>query len=349
MCLNLTRMPSGARVKCGQCRICIANRIKDLVGRCLAEQAHATNCFAVTLTYADNPIGSVVLQYRDVQLMLKRLRADGYSVRYLCAGEYGERKGRAHWHCALFFRGAIPLVEQDRRVNWKYWPQGYSFFQTADARGFSYICKYVLKDARQRVHVKQLRLSKYPPLGASYFQELADRMVAGGFALHEPTYSFAAVTTRDPKTGRSAPRKFWLADRSLELFLERYVSQWEATYGREPPGTPFLWEKYYDPIARKERLLDEASFEAELAGRPVKSRPPAVSEHVTPSRYLLLEGGGLCVRYSDNRACILEKDGTRWLLDIGKEPSNVDEQMRSVRIESRLKSVVKEWFYRNPR
>lgn len=79
------------------------------------EAAHVgyESCAWVNLTYADEhlPEGGN-LSKTDVQLWMKRLRktlaelsggqGDPVRVRYFLVGEYGEEKGRPHYHCSLF-------------------------------------------------------------------------------------------------------------------------------------------------------------------------------------------------------------------------------------------------------
>ena len=36
----------------------------------------------------------------------------------MIAGEYGERKGRAHWHAVLFFKGKVPSLPIGRSTSW---------------------------------------------------------------------------------------------------------------------------------------------------------------------------------------------------------------------------------------
>lgn len=49
------------------------------------------------------PAGAVRLDYRHIELMLKRLRKAGYQFSKVSAGEYGGELGRAHWHVVLMF------------------------------------------------------------------------------------------------------------------------------------------------------------------------------------------------------------------------------------------------------
>lgn len=318
MCISPIRLPTGVVVACNTCRLCRSNRVKDFVGRCIAEQHTSKASYAVTLTYAGDVVHATSLYYLDVRRMLQRLRNDGFDVRYICAGEHGEQKGRAHWHCCLFFPGAHPELPIDRRFEWgKYWPHGFAYAQHSGYEGFSYLLKYTLKEDenRNRAHRKAVRLSKYPPLGYAFFRELAGRMVAARVALHSPEYSFASVLGRGPD-GRYRPRKFWLTGRSFELFAEAYVEGWKAAYGSPPPDSDFLWSSYYDPLARLEAERDEDAFAVRLRERRPDLR--AMHSEAVQLGFLLLPAPhtGLVVRYSDQTARVIIGDES-WQVDVG--------------------------------
>lgn len=88
-------------VPCGKCAECRKEQSREWAFRiCDEASLHKDNCF-VTLTYAENP-QSVIK--RDVQLFIKRLRKhiEPVKVRYYCAGEYGDLRGRPHYHIILF-------------------------------------------------------------------------------------------------------------------------------------------------------------------------------------------------------------------------------------------------------
>ena len=111
MCIN----PSFIWVQCGPkwekqpvgckaCWRCKRNRVNDYVGRCLAEAAVSSHTCVVGLTYAPrDDLADKLLQPRHFQLFMKLLRRAGHKVRYFVAGEYGDEKGRAHFHAILFF------------------------------------------------------------------------------------------------------------------------------------------------------------------------------------------------------------------------------------------------------
>lgn len=249
-------------VACNVCDLCKKNRVNDLVGRCIAEQCTASKSVAVTLTYSGDGAESAVLRYRDIQLMLKRLRKAGYKVRYICAGEYGTKKGRAHWHIILFYYGESPDVQIGSRINWDYWPHGFAYFQNPDYRGFYYVLKYALKQTGNDGASKALSMSKKPPLGYSFFKNMADDIVDRRLPVHSPEYSFTHVLDHESK-----PRRFWLRGRMRELFLDRYYTMWRMQTGNEPPWSDFILERYLDPIERKRMDDDPARFERDKAAR----------------------------------------------------------------------------------
>jgi hypothetical protein len=52
---------------------------------------------------AERPESVQILLYTDIQKFLKRLRkATGDDIRYFCAGEYGEKTARPHYHLILY-------------------------------------------------------------------------------------------------------------------------------------------------------------------------------------------------------------------------------------------------------
>lgn len=264
MCQAPTRLSDNTLVACRGCPICRDNRINDLVGRCIAEQVTSDVTLSLTLTYAGDTPNSVILNYRDVQLMLKSLRKAGHKVRYIVAGEYGTAKGRAHWHIILFFKGSSPALPLERRINWPFWPHGFVYAQNPDYKGFRYVLKYTLKDQESEGTSKRLAMSKKPPLGHAFFMQLASDLVSRGLPLHSPEYSFSHVIN-----SKGVPRKYWLQGRMREMLLERYVDLWQQTYGTNPPWTEFVTEQHHDKIARAEMAND-----FDLLARDIQARAP---------------------------------------------------------------------------
>jgi hypothetical protein len=258
MCIEPSRLKDGTLVACRYCWQCRANRVNDLVGRCIAEQSTSDATLAVTLTYAGDVVNSALLVYPDFQRFMKRLRKAGFNVRYIVAGEYGSKKGRAHWHAILFFKGKVPDVGLNQRLEWEYWPHGFSYFQQPDYRGFKYVLKYTLKDTDAEAHRSHLAMSKKPPLGHEFFMDLANKYVEQHLAPQSPKYSFRDVF--DPRGKR---REFWLQGRMRELFLEYYLARYKEVRGCEPPFSEFVTAQEDKWIAKADDFTDE-QFVAQL-------------------------------------------------------------------------------------
>jgi len=263
-------LDNGLQVGCKTCWQCRKRKIADYVGRSIAEARMSNKTYAVTLTYGDDNleehelVHAVTLVYKDVQDFLKRLRKK-YQVRYIVTGEYGSAKGRAHWHIILFFKNKFPDVQKNKRVDWKYWDKGFSYFQEADWKGFEYCLKYILKGEKMRSADNHLAMSKKPPLGHEFFQQLAKQYVEQ--ALVPQTYFYKFGDVRDYK---NREKSFMMTGKTRENFMETFVNTWEENYDHEPLSE--LVTDYYDDITEIE-YTDEELYER-LHYEPVKYVEP---------------------------------------------------------------------------
>ena len=265
MCIAPTKLDDGTEVGCRECWQCRKRRVNDYVGRCIAESKFSKKTYAVTLTYdGDQGVNAVTLIYKDVQLFLKRLRKK-HKCRYIVTGEYGSAKGRSHWHIILFFKDSWPEVTSNKRVDWKYWKHGFSYFQEPDWKGFEYCLKYVLKDQTSRQSDSHLAMSKKPPLGHEFFQQLAKQYVEQ--ALVPQTYFYKFGDVRDYK---NREKGFMMQGKTRENFMETFVNEWEDKYSHEPLSE--LVTDYYDDITEIE-YTDEEMYER-LHYKPVKYVEP---------------------------------------------------------------------------
>ena len=128
---------SGLRVvRCGTCVDCLKYKQWIWTQRVRLESKDVKTWF-VTLTYAKTEKEG----YRDVQLMLKRLRKK-YEFRYLCVAEL-QKRGVIHYH--LVVHGE--LTRREVESEWKY---GFSNAKLVkDEKIAKYISKYVSKDQRK--------------------------------------------------------------------------------------------------------------------------------------------------------------------------------------------------------
>ena len=265
MCIAPVKLDDGTEVGCRECWQCRKRRVNDYVGRCIAESKFSKKTYAVTLTYdAEQGVNAVTLIYKDVQDFLKRLRKK-HKCRYIVTGEYGSAKGRSHWHIILFFKDSWPEVTSNKRVDWKYWKHGFSYFQEPDWKGFEYCLKYVLKDQTSRQSDSHLAMSKKPPLGHEFFQQLAKQYVEQ--ALVPQTYFYKFGDVRDYK---NREKGFMMQGKTRENFMETFVNTWEEKYDHEPLSE--LVTDYYDDITEIQ-YTDEELYER-LHYQPVKYVEP---------------------------------------------------------------------------
>lgn len=249
MCINpsyvwMKRGPKWEKqpVPCRQCWRCKKNRIDDYAGRALCEAATSDLVCTVTLTYAPrDDLADKVLHPSHFQLFIKRLRRAGHKVRYLVAGEYGELKGRAHFHAILFFSKLVPRVEQFplyansippaykadypkgksqddapfcreiaqmRMVHIREWPHGHVKVDWSQSeKAIRYVCKYLLADDKNRAWFS---VSKKPALGAAWFAQKAQRAKELGVLPSSFEYIPPGSTRKAPYLVTGATRRDYL-------------------------------------------------------------------------------------------------------------------------------------------
>lgn len=272
MCINPSKISDVGFVACRECWQCRERKVDDWVSRNIAESRTAKAAHVVTLTYGrDQSTGGIdhiraaVLTYSDVQKMLKHLRVDGYPVRYFVVGEYGDKKGRSHWHIILYWQGAVPDHEVRRNFMWKYWPHGWSYWDRMSPQAVRYACKYLVKVmGDENGQIFGPMPSKKPPLGDAYFRDLAARYVEAGIAPQALFYSFPDVRRvpygtrgKTVKNFRDAakPINFMMAGKTADNFCRYFVEGWREKHNDEPPRSDVIWawlnkglEAYMDNI-----------------------------------------------------------------------------------------------------
>jgi hypothetical protein len=227
MCSRPPTTDDGKQFACRSCNECIATRRHGWVGRAMAEKATSEHMLAFTLTYDDdtpeNRDSAAMFNYFDVRLWLARVRdaikraEKPGSVRFIVAGEQGERNGRCHWHVILYsYTDLLQLGSYSRfgkpvtgaqnmltvgskkvRLHWDLWGRGFVTVQAGDEASAHYCLSYALKDQfsneKSRETMREahgenfatglFRPSKRPPIGAVWLWSKLDRLQAMGAVL----------------------------------------------------------------------------------------------------------------------------------------------------------------------
>jgi len=145
---------------CGQCIGCRLEKGKQWSIRIMHEaQLYDSNLF-LTLTYSpENLPASCSLEYSDFQGFMKRLRKEVKGVtatssgkrpvRFFCAGEYGERFGRPHFHAILFnacFADSVSLCNGTLRsaTAERLWQRGNVVIGSVTPASAAYVAGYCM-------------------------------------------------------------------------------------------------------------------------------------------------------------------------------------------------------------
>lgn len=269
MCVSPVTLRNGQQVGCRQCWQCRYQRIDDLVGRCIAESVTSHRTDVVTLTYGRDGDGHTMhtraaqLVYRDIELLMKRLRKQGFPPRYMVAGELGTKNKRSHWHCVFMWPQSAPINPPlEKRLDWewvdrdgvihKWWDHGFTYFEKPAFEKLRYNLKYALKDTKDPEAESRLGYSRFPPLGHLWFQARARNLAEQRLVPLDGLYEFADV--RKPN---GELRKFAMRLKTLDNFMYEYVSHWRTLYGDEkfPPSSFF--EEWQDKQERVNFDFDE--------------------------------------------------------------------------------------------
>lgn len=274
MCTTPNMLADGELVACRKCWQCRNNKINDWVGRCIAESRTASASHSITLTYGRDEDGNAdhlraaILTYSDVQKYFKRLRKAGYEFKYFVVGEYGSTKGRAHWHLMIYWKDKVPPHVLEKRFDEPFWPHGVSFWEKPSPASVRYVCKYIQKDMKQSEQQGFLMMSKKPPLGSAYFQQLAEKYCHQGLSPQSLFYSFPDVREADGNKS-----SFLLTGRSAEMFLEHFLKMWPIyNPGRWYPHSDVV-EAYRDKLAKEDRTEFTKLPPVHKSGKPWMAPP----------------------------------------------------------------------------
>ena len=211
-------------IPCGKCQSCRLDYSKEWMQRCMLEQKLWAYNEMITLTYDEEhlpkQIGANIkendvnfetgeinpetkfkevptLKKDDVQKFLKRLRRYWQynygqdNIRFYMCGEYGDQKGRPHYHLLMF------NFEVHDKEFYKYskkgfkmyhsqviedlWGKGHIELNEVNAETCAYVARYIMKkqkggNAKELAELKgqvpeYTNCSRKPGIGGNYFEE----------------------------------------------------------------------------------------------------------------------------------------------------------------------------------
>lgn len=158
---------------CGKCLGCKLRRISDWSIRCMHEASFYPRSSFLTITYKTEYLPpNRSLCHPDIQRFLKRLRQhlrrtyDEKGLKYFMCGEYGEAKGRPHYHMLLFGwdfpdkvrvennPGCRDALYQSPELD-KLWGMGDVKIGEVTGKSAAYVARYSLKKLRHVEGVKE--------------------------------------------------------------------------------------------------------------------------------------------------------------------------------------------------
>lgn len=205
-------------IPCGKCIGCRLEYSRQWANRCMAETKTTHDNYFVTLTYdeehlprnywVDTETGEVTenelhsLVRKDMQDFLKRLRTEwarkysANNIRVFYCGEYGDKRGRPHYH-AIIFNLPIFDLKQVRRSQsghplWiseeieKIWGKGITAIGEVNWETVAYTARYVMKKVKgpdAKKYYEDLGIipeftgmSLKPGIGAEYYKQHKDEI-----------------------------------------------------------------------------------------------------------------------------------------------------------------------------
>lgn len=195
---------------CGGCIGCKTDRATEWAKRCEHEADSWDHNSFVTLSYTDEHLPSNGdLKPQDLTRFIKRLRKYANSTgsrldrdrgappRYFACGEYGDLRGRPHYHALLFNCGFPDLVKVGTASNGEplyeseilgdLWPFGSNRVGRACGASAAYIAQYSLKKSGSTYRSPDgalhpppfLRMSRFPVIGSAWLRQFSSDLQHG--------------------------------------------------------------------------------------------------------------------------------------------------------------------------
>lgn len=199
---------------CGHCIGCRIDNAREWSVRLCNEAETSSSAWFLTLTYDDDHLpADMSIHKSHVQDFIKNLRNYQYyyfdtkNIRYLVAGEYGSKSGRAHYHMILYnatipdlkvqFASGGNLYYSSELFN-SIWNQGFIIFAQVCLQTAQYVARYTLKklgfEDYSKVNIESpfILMSTRPGIGYDYCVKHAEEIYARN-AIKLPNGKFASI------------------------------------------------------------------------------------------------------------------------------------------------------------
>lgn len=207
---------------CGKCKECRLNKARDWANRCMQEMKLSKDNSFITLTYdnenlprkkaIDVETGEIVewetLRFKDYTKFMKDLRRyykyhfNIDNIRDFACGEYGEKRGRPHYHIIMYNCPIIDLKPDHKnklgntiytsKIIEKIWKKGRVGIAEANWETACYTARYVMKKQKgetrglvwfndvkkfiKGIEPEDIRTSRRPGIGYNYYIKMKEKM-----------------------------------------------------------------------------------------------------------------------------------------------------------------------------
>lgn len=161
-------------IPCKKCRLCRLTKANDWATRCSVETAINTTAIFVTLSYNNKNLpktenGTRTLKKEDVTKFKKKLREHIYrktgerkTIKTFECGEYGEKRGRPHYHMLIwgYKPKDLTIVKQNKKGDYLYnsrklekiWGKGIIIIGNVTYESASYVARYTNKKIDEKIY-----------------------------------------------------------------------------------------------------------------------------------------------------------------------------------------------------
>jgi len=225
---------SSGLVQCRKCEACRLRAKRHWLGR-FAAQAYTSDAVRfVTLTADDKHLSEIEgLPLDPLKVFRDSLRRAGFTFKHQFVGEYGDLRGRPHYHGLLLFKGWPPEIPLGVSYRHKYWAKGNSQWEVPRSMSGSiaYIFDYLDKGG-----------TKFRPshgVGKQYLLNWA-RLMARSRKLLVGKYGIEYSVPNDRmKDGKLWQRHIAGGHHYAPLLAEAYLTEWLSLWGDEPRMSQF--------------------------------------------------------------------------------------------------------------